>query len=336
MENIREFNTNNLVLQKELILKIFIIGYNPMGESIVILILADNIVKFSAVIDCFESEEHNLTMEILNEYNIDELDLICLTHPHKDHCKGLEKILNKANNKTTVLYPSNILINSSNYDPDVTKVVDKVSYLLTRNKNNTNKPKIKGCVNSYKVPIKMSFANRNNGDVYPLEINTYSPVSEIIERPIAKNYIKEVNSYQNSYNNFSIMISLALGDFKILLCSDIENPTIDIVQRDLNQSFFSNTIHILKIPHHSSNTSINILNLLKGAFISNSVTTIYGSAKLPSKDMLEKYKRKSEKVFCTSSLDNKNKYNYGIIEITTNIFDKTIKIEDKKYDETEI
>ena len=138
------------------------------------------------------------------------------------------------------------------------------------------------------------------------------------------------------------MSSIALGDFKILLCSDIENDTIDIVEKDLNtnaKEFFCNTIDFFKIPHHCSLGSKNILNLLKNVFISNSVTTTYnvGNVKLPNDEMLEKYKRKSEKIYCTSNIEKeKNIYNYGIVEFTVNIFERTIKIEDKRYDETEI
>lgn len=201
------------------------------------------------------------------------------------------------------------------------------------------KPIIKSCVGSYQVPIDMSFTNRTSGYTYPLEINTYSPVTEIIDRPSANNYLEETFKFKNNHNNLSIMMSIALGDFKLLLCSDVENDTIDIIQRDLNEDdkkFFSNDIHFFKIPHHSSKSSENIFNLTKNVFMHNSVTTIYDSSELPKEEMLNKYKKKSERIFCTSNLDNCNKYNYGVVEITTDIINRTIKVEDKKYDETEV
>lgn len=107
MEHIKEFESHHIV-NNELIIKTYTIGYKPLGESIVILVLADKIVKFSAVIDCFENEERNITLDILNENNIEKVDLICLTHPDKDHCKGLEKILDKYDNTTKILYSVNL------------------------------------------------------------------------------------------------------------------------------------------------------------------------------------------------------------------------------------
>lgn len=341
MESIEEYKEKRYIVKQNLILKIFTIGYNPMGESIIILIMADGIVKFSAVIDCFEKKDINLTIEILKKYNIDKLDLICLTHPDKDHCKGLEKILEKVDNTTRVLYPVTLL-NDLEYDEDVKNTVNKISELINKYQNNRNKPILKSCVGSYLVPINIEFEDASNGYRYPLEVNTYSPVSEVIDKSSAKNFLKQEYQYKNSHNNLSIMSSFALGDFKILLCSDIENNSINIVKRDLNPNeklFFSNKIHFLKIPHHGSLGSQNILNLLKTTYIDNSVTTTYcvGKTNLPNREMLKKYKIKSEKLYCTRNINkDENIYNYGIVEVTVDLLKRNIKIEDKKYDEIEI
>lgn len=341
MEIIEGFNNKKYIVKEKLILKIFTIGYEPMGESIVILVIADGVVKFSAVIDCFEKEDTNLTINILEDYNVNKLDLICLTHPDKDHCKGLEKVLNKTNNTTKILYPVNLL-NDFNYDEEVKIVVAKLSNFIQQRRDNRNKPVLKSCINSYSVPINLNFENVTNGYIYPLVMNTYSPVSEVIDKANARNFLNNTYNYQNSHNNLSIMLSLALGDFKMLFCSDIENKSIDIVKRDLSmkdKEFFSNTIDFLKIPHHGSVGSKNILNLLKTVFVSNSVTTIYnvGNISLPHREILNMYKSKSERVYCTSNINkSENIYNYGIVEITVDIFERTVKIEDKKYDEIEI
>ena len=67
MEIIEEFNIKRHIVKENLILKIFTIGYYPMGESIIVLIIADGVIKYSAVIDCFENINTNLTMEIIKE-----------------------------------------------------------------------------------------------------------------------------------------------------------------------------------------------------------------------------------------------------------------------------
>lgn len=333
---------NKYIVRDKLILKIFTIGYEPMGESIIILIIVDGVVKFSAVIDCFKTTQINKTLDILQEYNVEKVNFICITHPDVDHCKGFEKILEKANNKTVILYPV-YMINDLNYDKDAKIVIDKLSEFVMKRKNDPDKPILKSCVGSCLAPINFIFENEKNGYKYPLIINTYSPVSEIIERPNAYNYLIEEFKRTNSHNNFSIMLSLTLGDFKSLFCGDIQNDSIDIVKRDLNMNdmdFFINTIDFFKIPHHCSWGSKNMLNLLSNCFIANSVTTIYnrGKSKLPNKEMLKKYIKKSEKTYCTSNIENEkeNIYKYGIVELTANIFERTIRIEDKKYDEVEV
>ena len=340
MEDIHEYK-DRIIVKENLILKVFTIGYKTMGESIVILILADDIVRFSAVIDCYEVEECNLTLKILNEYSIkDTIDLICMTHPDKDHCKGLNKVLQKANKNTMILYPYH-LFDDFCYDEDVKKSVLKISEYGLKNKNNTNVPRLKPCADNLSIPINIKFINSTNQNIYPLEISTYSPVSEIIERPWARNYQERNYSHKNSHNNLSIMLSIALGNFKTLFCGDIENDSINIVQRNLNEIdklFFSKIIHVLKIPHHGSKESDKIFQLIDGTEISNSITTTYTSKNLPNESIINKYKSKSEKLYCTSDIyeEKNNVYNYGVVETTMDIFKQTLRVENKKYDEIEL
>ena len=62
--------------------------------------------------------------------------------------------------------------------------------------------------------------------------------------------------------------------------------------------------------------------------ISNSVTTVFRNSKLPNKDLLKKYYKKSDKVYCTGDVDGKNNIEeYGIVKLTVDIFNSTIKQE---------
>ena len=64
---------------KNLLVKVFIIGYSLRGESIVVLFIDkeyQNNVLYSIVIDCFTYKKLNKTEEILNTYGISQIDML--------------------------------------------------------------------------------------------------------------------------------------------------------------------------------------------------------------------------------------------------------------------
>ncbi len=62
--------------------------------------------------------------------------------------------------------------------------------------------------------------------------------------------------------------------------------------------------------------------------LSNSVTTIYRSKKLPRESIIDKYKEKNGKVYCTSKLQKaENIEKYGIVKHTFDIINETVETE---------
>lgn len=55
-------------------LKTFIIGYKNEGESILFLLLYDDIPIYSGVVDSYETETINCSIELLEQYKIKNLD----------------------------------------------------------------------------------------------------------------------------------------------------------------------------------------------------------------------------------------------------------------------
>lgn len=61
-------------------LHIYVLGYYPMGESILVIVYdeIEHIARKSLLIDCFENNGINQMESILNEYKIDEINWILL------------------------------------------------------------------------------------------------------------------------------------------------------------------------------------------------------------------------------------------------------------------
>lgn len=305
-----------------------------MGESIIFFIIGDGNILFSGVIDCFEKGKMNKTLELLREKNIENLDFICLTHPDIDHCTGLEKILEKVNKGTYIIYPSNLLMDAEEYGEESKKTIEKISEYLTMNKNNNKKTnRVKSCTGRKEIiPLnKITYKNVNTGYRYPLIINTYTPITGIIDRYWAKRFLNK-KAKHTTHNELSIITAIAIGDFKMLLCGDVENETLELWKDEWNmddQEFFSNVIDYLKIPHHTSIGSNLLLKSLENIKIfSNSVTTVFRKCDLPDKELLKEYKKRSDKLYCTGHIEEKqNLEDYGIVKLTVDIFNSTIKVE---------
>lgn len=320
---------NEYLIKETLVVEIYTIGYEPEGEGIIIKILVDKQIVFCAVIDCYEKDGTNKSLEILKQ--VPKIDLICLTHPDTDHCKGLEKILQMSDANTKILFPINVLDKSQKYSKSVDTVLNKIARYLVMNKNNHKKPKLLGCCENVNIEDSISFKDAKTGYKYPLEITTYSPVTEIIEKKSANRYLNLGQGILDN-NAYSIMTSIIIGDFKMLFCGDIENDTIEIVNNKIkrgNLGFFTGAIDYLKIPHHCSSSSTEMFELLSEVpVIYNSITTVYRKGNLPDKKVLARYKKISDDIYCTSNLEQeKNKEKCGIVKFTVNILEQTIKTE---------
>ena len=100
---------------------------------------------------------------------------------------------------------------------------------------------------------------------------------------------KVIDDQFNSLNDFSLVFSVNIGDFSILLTGDIQNRMIDAANEDLCQNIY--TPNLLKIPHHGSNDSTSILNFFdEEETIDFGITTAKKSSGLPRDEALKSYR----------------------------------------------
>lgn len=312
--------------KEELRAEVYTIGYKTMGEGIVVKIISDNTTRFCAVIDCFEENTRNITLELIKNEHI---DLICMTHPDEDHCKGLDKILKLADSHTFILYPSNVLYKKYSNE-SANKVIKKIEKYLAMNGNNRNKPKLKICIGN-QIILKNDYIDIKNGGIYEFKIETYTPLTQIVEKPKAKELLGLRHS-EIENNDFSIIMSMGIGTLKLLFCGDVENKTLIELDSEIDKgkkSFFYDVIDYVKISHHGSPGSDKMFSILSNVNkISNSVSTTYKNSNLPDKEMLKKYKRKQGNVYCTSNIDiDIQSEIYGIVKHSFDIIRQNVKTE---------
>lgn len=308
---------NNLpyIVNKNLKIEIYVIGYKTIGESIVLFIRVDSNIVFSAVIDSYFYLGINKTVEILEKNNVDKINYLCWSHPDEDHSKGIDELINKYVDKNTVInIPENVEINKN----ECSKETIQIFNLLKNNLNIRKDRKYRVYTISdfkdilaYEEDLRILY----NEKEYVLEIKSIAPNSNLIrDELLLENFSK---------NKHSIAFLFYFGNLIFLFSGDIENPTIKL----FSKKKIPENLNFLKIPHHGSNSSNYLLDFIKNIDVSCVTSYIRGSSKNPRKSILSRYQEISTHVYSSYNLVGDNDNDFGIICTTFDIIDDSYEIE---------
>ena len=223
------FRNNDNFDISQLKVKIFAVGYGYIGESIIIFIMNGDRVYYSIVIDCYKIKKKkkgpyiNKTVDILKQHSVERLDILCWTHPHEDHSKGISTLISKyCDEETKVLFPMYVLNNTS--DIVNLKFVSKdiVDGILAANRSK----------NSLATPIGIPYQSRTIIDEFIIT-NSYNTDET---RAVSIDAITPISSYLTEFVNHGI-------------CKDPNELSISlIVNIDGYGFFFAPKNSILDIP----------------------------------------------------------------------------------------
>lgn len=311
-----KFHNKILPFLEKLKFNIYVIGYKGQGESIVFTLENDYNIIYSGVIDSFEKENINETINLLNEeLNIEKLDVLCWTHPHEDHTKGMNNLMaNYTSDKTKIIYPANIY-NIKQENEHMKKTSDELRKIILSKKH--KKPKLYP-VNGYKLVDRRQLGNQP-GKSYELSVVALTPVSEVLERRI-------LQGKKDNPNDYSISLLVSIGGVSFLFGGDIQDITI----RKVDTDYLPDKIDYVKIPHHSSKHSLALLNWFNKANKSSiSCTTEYSSSNLPDNRVLEQYKLYFNEIYFTNKNDETCQ-GVGVIHTVYDIIDNSFLTNTKK------
>ena len=294
-------------------IKVIVIGYGLYGESTLILLMDNDTVFYSIVIDSYHYKNEkikdgpfiNKTIDLLKKYGLERLDVLCWTHPHDDHSKGIPRLIKHfCDSDTQILFPMYLQDN----EKDIVKYGD------------TSKQNLKSILkanNDYKglaTPIGVADKGAHNIDEFNV-IDLYS--SDIIATirvdaltPIAPLLTEYVNiKLSDDPNELSISLVVDINGYGLYFGGDTTNKHINHSKRlALRRCKF------VKIPHHSSKTAKDLVNYLPPT-LDGVCTTVFqwGKSKLPDKSVVAKYRPFGADIYSTNH-DLEEKARYGIIE----------------------
>lgn len=314
---------------EDLYLSIYTVGYTSEGESCVLVLYSntpDKRVFYSIVIDCYEEEECNYTLEILESLKEIspklKLDMLIWTHPHDDHSLGIDKIIKKYCNNNTKIITSQILNTPDIYSPSCNNIKNQIGKINYRRKIRWNISQSEAMGN---ILDEISFENA--GDlISQMKIKCIAPCTDII--------CKEINDEEINKLSIGIFVEIKnkKGEINLLFTGDLENQTIrEIINERVNEDIPS-VYHYIKLPHHGGHSGENLVKLLDPKMRSKfGVSTVFkktirsGVMSNPNEDVLKNYKNYIDEVACTADVFN-GSYGIGIIKIIYDLKDQHFDI----------
>lgn len=310
---------NNTVLINDcwkLTLRIYVLGYYPEGESILIVLYDESSYRplQTILVDCYEQDNLNQMDKILKRYGLNscKLDYVIWTHSDRDHSVGFSNIVNNyvLASKTTFLLPEGLTFSAVLNDWDKIKswfsiiVKGKRKQLAVERVNTSNKRR-------FPLVYHTTYFDGVNDEV-DFEIEILTPFAHQSFHHLERNQTYKAN-------HLSISFVIRFGNLGFYFGGDVENEAIkEIDELRLRDICF------VKIPHHGSNSSNELPFILSNTngevdYAMLAVTTGFhkGKTNLPSTDVLGMYKKRSFKVLKTE--DDTHRAKYGIWEC---VFDR--------------
>lgn len=306
----------------EVRLEVYVIGYSPEGEAILILITEGNRILHSILTDCYRTAGSDCISSILNKYENPRIDWFVWTHPHEDHSVAISETLEGFDSRHDchIFIPNNlhavdqgslskIPLRSREYLRDNYNQKGNVGPRRRRRYHVVDFDPDAECPRSYRFEI----VDRSIGDKIPVMLTVLGP--DNVEA--LKNSDGIVGLVENA---LSVVYTLDVNGLVVFMAGDVNKNGSKVIPDD----YFAN-FHLLKIPHHCSNEPESFYNRMSLNEIKESIgiTKIFAKRNLPQSKALAIYKNSIGSVYVTQATDNG--VDYGYVHVRYKPMDMTLE-----------
>lgn len=282
--------------------KISVIGYGNIGESIVVFLLDGEEIFYAMVIDSYLVKRKNQpilnkTIDILKQNNVERLDALCWSHPHRDHSRGISKLVTDfCDSETLFIFPPFVTgEQSDNIDLGIDET-QMVRAILTANRAKSLKANQVSLVSGRYAPVDEFVLKSYFGD------NQLNQIKIFALTPDSSELLKQVGiPVKRDPNDLSVSLILLVDSYGFLFGADTTNKHID----NCNKAYLSRC-RFVKIPHHASKTANHLISHLPSN-LDAVCTTLYnvGNSHLPDEDVIRQYKAMGADVYVTGIKERK-------------------------------
>lgn len=302
-----------------LIVRVITVGYQKKGESIIFLLIdkCDNKILYSIVIDSFKRNSVNQTVQLLRQYHVFPLDILCWSHPDYDHSCGIDEIWKEfCSDSTRVITP--ISFWSDDYSIKAFNPNNREKFFVESIRNINKRTKCSFHPKSVSEGGCELVGSRTlstlDGKIH-FNVFIVSPFVESLKGQIDE-FIDGNSKKQPTRNQTCVSLLIQIGPYNMLFPSDLPNDEISMMNEDLLEHPI-----FVKIPHHGSDSSIRLTDYIYPNSNTLATCTVYKSTKkasnLPMTHVLDRYCDNCDAVLCTGSDGN---HDFGIITTDFDFF----------------
>lgn len=262
-------------------------GFPVEGESILTVLRDNDKILLSFLIDSYKSGDVIPALEIAKDIHLEQLDYFFWTHPDHDHSLGIEEILMTLDkeHRTRIILPDGLYKDL----PLAQSARSSIEYI---NKHYNSEKKyhnvsLLGVDDLCAFPTwSITFKEQCSEYELPCRFTVLAPHSSLIQRLEFTN--------KPLFNDFSLVLSMSWNAYTFLYTGDISNRGIKILQDNQECENYLKNILYVKIPHHGSKSSNNLINYLSflGTGEERAVSTLNKSNNIPDSDVLLSYQKK--------------------------------------------
>lgn len=321
-----EMNEGNIKLDlNEFSLQIFLIGGGKGdGEGILILFLSKDEVFRTISIDCCKAvisgTESNLLEKVLKSFKVDKIDCFVWTHPHEDHTKGLDTLIDSFYRKSSIgVLPKQIYGN----DNDIVKMKDYPMTVLKKFNSKFKKKNLKSIDCQCKEMCSVYAFNIEDtltGHIASVQLYCLTPMAFLLDdkrrtgKKISDTYL----------NDISLSLILDIDGYSFFFGGDASDKTLKECNTD---SLYK--CRWIKVPHHASKTSSNVISYFNNSVDSAAVISFL-SQQLPNSEVLRKYQGITQQIYVTQK-EKTDVSGFGMIRYCYTFKDSAVQLKVTRY-----
>lgn len=288
-------------------LVIYLIGYSKEGEAVLILVKADNVTRYSIVIDGYKVEEQNVVCDLLKSEGLTNISMFCWLHPDRDHSVGIEDYIPFINRDTRIVVGDGFSETKEKWEKGNETMYRFIEEEFNKMLSRKDRVEIRKVCKGMNLK-KIKFTDVRTGIEYPFEVHTFAPSDYL-------NLRREMKGMNLINNDISLGLDIKVGSMSAVFCADVSN----VIFHSITNEDFPELVDYIKIPHHASSSSDKVLNVFSNK-AEVACTTVNTANKLPDNNIIDKYKRKAKRIFCTNDLlKEEQSTTYGVVKTTFHI-----------------
>lgn len=268
-------------------IEIYTMGFPIEGESILTVLRDNDKILFSFLIDSYKSGDVIPALEIAKNIHLEQLDYFFWTHPDHDHSLGIDEVLMTLDKeyRTRIILPEGM-----NKDLPLAQSARSSIEYINKHYNSGQKyhsVSLLGVDDLCGLPTwSINFKEQCSEFELPCRFTILAPHSSLIQR------LEFTDS--PSFNDFSLVLSMSWNSCTFLYTGDISNRGIRILHDNQECEKYLKNILYVKIPHHGSKSSNNLINYLSflGTGEERAVSTLKKSNNIPDNNVLLSYQKK--------------------------------------------